>query len=180
MNCSNYGWHRSTTNLGAEPLTYALAHAGDAAAQLRPWRTAHPNLRLALPQPDLHPVLEPLLREMSQVADVVPDVETEIDAPIEDADDEPSNRAWQLILEFGHSRSENFDYLLGLCRRLPGFSQIMDQDRRLVYRVAFRRGEMRRFWRIWDYVQGWSSTRVYVNGEELEKWKVWPYSQYMN
>ncbi len=168
-----------TTNLGAEPLTYALAQVGEAATQPRPWRTAHPNLRLALPQPDLRPALEPLLREMNLVADVVPDDDDEIDAAT-DADEDTTSRAWQLILEFGHSRSENFDYLLGLCRRLPGFSQIMDQDRRLVYRVAFRRSEMRRFWRIWDYVQGWSTTRVYVNGDELEKWKIWPYSQYMS
>ena len=26
---------------------------------------------------------------------------------------------------------------------------------------------------------GWTATRVYLNGVELEKWKVWPYSQYL-
>ncbi len=166
-------------NLGAEPLAYAFAQAGDAAAQPQPWRTAHRGLRLAIPQPDLRPALEPLLREMTQVADVLAD-----DGPDAEeypaADEEVADPGWQLILEFGHSRSENFDYLLGLCRRLPGFSQIMDQDRRLVYRVVFRRSEMRRFWRIWDVVQGWASTRVYRNGDELEKWKIWPYSQYLS
>jgi hypothetical protein len=55
----------------------------------------------------------------------------------------------------------------------------MDEDRRLIYRIIFRKSEMRRFWRIWDYVHGWTSTRVYLNGSELEKWQVWPYSQYL-
>ena len=26
---------------------------------------------------------------------------------------------------------------------------------------------------------GCISARIYADGEELEKWKVWPYSQYM-
>jgi hypothetical protein len=165
-----------TNNLGADPLAHALTQV-EAAAQSHPWRTAHRGLRLAIPQPDLRPILEPLLRDMRQVDDVAADQAPNDGTPDDGATDNPG---WQLILEFGHSRSENFDYLLGLCRRLPGFSQIMDQDRRLVYRVVFRRSEMRRFWRIWDVVQGWSSTRVYRNGDELEKWKIWPYSQYLS
>ena len=57
--------------------------------------------------------------------------------------------------------------------------QIMDEDRRLVHCAAFRKSDMRRFWRIWDYVQNWSATRVYLNGEEIDRWKIWPYSQYL-
>jgi hypothetical protein len=86
---------------------------------------------------------------------------------------------WRLILEFGSNRSEYFDYVLTQARKLPGYSQLMDEDRRIVYRIIFRKSEMRRFWRLWDYVHGWTSTRVYLNGEELEKWKVWPYSQHL-
>jgi hypothetical protein len=55
----------------------------------------------------------------------------------------------------------------------------MDEDRRLVYRVRFHKDRLRNFWRIWEYVQKWSSTKVYVNGQEIEQWKVWPYSQYL-
>jgi hypothetical protein len=86
---------------------------------------------------------------------------------------------WRLILEFSSNRSEYFDYVLIQSQKLAGYSQLMDEDRRMVYRIIFRKSEMRRFWRIWDYVHGWTSTRVYLNGQELEKWKVWPYSQYL-
>jgi hypothetical protein len=55
----------------------------------------------------------------------------------------------------------------------------MDEDRRLIHRVIFRKSEMRRFWRVWDFVRSWSTCRVYINGVELEKWQIWPYSQYM-
>ena len=84
-----------------------------------------------------------------------------------------------IILEFGESRSEYFDYVLQLAQRLDGFSQIMDEDRSLIYRIRFHKGKVRKFWRIWEYVQNWSSTRIYVDGEEIERWKVWPYSQYL-
>ncbi len=84
-----------------------------------------------------------------------------------------------LILEFSQSRSEYFDYVLQLAQRQSEFAQLMDEDRRLVYRVRFRKDKLRSFWRIWEYVQNWSSTKVYVNGEEIEHWKIWPYSQYL-
>lgn len=161
--------------LGAEPLAYGLAALSDEARAPRPWRTAHRGLRLALPQPDLRPVLEQPLRDMLAVAT------QPVPSPTEpaDTDDAVADPGWNLILEFGHSRSEFFDDVLSLSRRLPGYSQILDENRRVVYRVTFRKAELRRFWRIWEYAQSWSSTRVYVNGQELEPWKVWPYSQYL-
>jgi hypothetical protein len=38
---------------------------------------------------------------------------------------------------------------------------------------------MRHFWQIWGYVQNWTSTHVYYEGRELDKWQVYPYSQYI-
>jgi hypothetical protein len=35
------------------------------------------------------------------------------------------------------------------------------------------------FWQLWNYVQSWSATRVYCKGRELQKWQVYPYSQYL-
>jgi hypothetical protein len=167
-----------TSALGAEPLAYALARSGDAASAPQPWRCAHRGLRLAFPQPDLRPQLERPLADMLVVSDVTPQTAQTADDADEAVGAEDSG--WQLILEFGHSRSDFFDYVLARCRRLPGYTQLMDEDRKLVYRVTFRRGDLRRFWQIWDYVQGWSTTRVYLNGNELEKWKIWPYSQYLH
>lgn len=163
-----------TSTLGTEPLAYALAQLDDDARAAQPWRCAHRGLRVALPQPDLRPYLEALLADLMVVAEV-----NDLDAPQAITASEPEATTWRLILEFGHSRSEYFPAILARCQRLPGYAQLMDEDRKLVYRVTFTRSELRRFWQIWDYVHGWSTARVYLNGEELEKWKVWPYSQYL-
>lgn len=172
------------STLGQDPLQYALSQLSADALAPRPWRSVHRALRLALPQPDLQPVLEPLLREQFGLVDVeiAPAEEAKANPVSPENQEEKAQRSsdrWQLILEFGHSRSEYFHHVLSQSQRLPGFTQILDENRRLVYRVVFTKSEMRRFWRLWDYVQNWTSTRVYLNGEEVEKWKVWPYSQYL-
>jgi hypothetical protein len=84
-----------------------------------------------------------------------------------------------LILEFGASRSDVFDYVLRQAQKQPGYQQIMDENRHMVYRVPFRRNDMRHFWQLWGYVQNWASTRVYCEGRPLDKWQVYPYSQYL-
>jgi hypothetical protein len=181
-----------TAILGQPPLAYALSQAGEAAASPRPWRMAHRGLRLLIPQPDLRPILEPALRDLMVVADVQTESEPPVGAlaslaPAEtvatpEGETQPSleELGWRLILEFGSNRSEYFDYVVAQAQKLAGYSQLMDEDRRIVYRIIFRKSEMRRFWRIWDYIHGWTSTRVYLNGVELEKWKVWPYSHYLH
>ena len=75
--------------------------------------------------------------------------------------------------------SKDTVYALELAKREEGFTQLLDEHRRIVYRVTFDKRRLRNFWRLWDYVQNWQHTRVYADGEELEKWKVWPYSQHM-
>ncbi len=176
-------------SLGADPLAHALARTGEAATQPQPWRCAHRDLRLALPQPDLRPALEPLLADL--LGDVAGSALFEPMQPAATAsaqdsgeddaaeDDAPGRPDWSLVLEFGQSRSDYFDFALEQAQRLPGYVVLMDEQRRMVHRVHFRKGEMRRFWRLWDYVQGWTDTHVYVNGVELEKWKIWPYSHYL-
>jgi hypothetical protein len=173
--------------LGAEPLAHALAQAGEEARPPRPWRCAHRDLRVALPQPRLRRTLAPLLEEMFAAADFAPEqspgpatagADEATDAG-ERAGESAERDGWSLVLEFGHSRSEYFDIVLQAVQRLPGYAALLDEHRRMIYRVTFRRSEIRRFWRIWDYVQTWAGTRVYVNGKELDRWQVWPYSQYL-
>ena len=171
--------------LGAEPLVHALTVLGETARQPLPWRCAHRDLRILLPQPAIRSTLEPLLAEMASIR------ASEMGTTIEHssgADGKPSaitataggfSDDDSLILEFGQSRSEYFDYVLQLGQRQPGFLQLMDEDRRLIYRIRFHKGRLRNFWRIWEYVQNWSSAKVYVNGQEIEQWKIWPYSQYL-
>jgi hypothetical protein len=166
------------TNLQAEPLAYALEQVGADSRQPSLWRCHHRDLRMVLPQPDVQPFLEPLLVEMMAVSEApaaAPDIEVidgEQAASGEDA-------GWRLILEFGQSRSELFDYALRIAQRMPTFVQLMDEHRKLVYRVTFRRQDMRQFWRLWDYTQGWSTAQVYLNGHPLERWKIFPYSQFL-
>ena len=187
------------TTLGAEPLAHALAALGDAATTPRPWRCQHRDLRLALPQPDVRGVLQPLLGDLVALVDAteatpaaaaaLPPVEEEAPAapPAKTAGrskKEPPPPASELekahiIVEFGASRSDVFGYVLRQAQKQSGFQQIMDENRHIVYRVPFRRSEMRRFWHLWDYVQGWATTRVYCDGRQLDKWQIYPYSQYL-
>ncbi len=190
------------TALGAEPLAHALAALGDGAKTPVPWRCQHRNLRLAFPQPDVRGVLQPLLFDLLMLNDEA-DGGQEFKSPgIEETTDElpaaaavpakapsrskkePSPPASELekahiIVEFGASRSDVFAYVLRQAQKQPGFQQLMDENRHIVYRVPFRRSEMRRFWQLWDYVQGWATTRVYCDGRQLDKWQIYPYSQYL-
>lgn len=172
--------HSLTSALGQDPLQHALRTLGETAHASRPWRCQHRELRIHLPQPDLRRTLAPLLCEL-----IATDVEKAEPADVEeplDADNtklqEKLKRA-HVILEFYQSRSEYFPFVLRLAQKRDGFMQLLDEDRRLVYRVAFRKSEMGAFWQIWAYVQSWSTTRVYCKGQELQKWQVYPYSQYL-
>jgi hypothetical protein len=191
------------TALGQEPLAYALGKLGEAARAPLPWRCQHRDLRLALPQPDVRPLIEPLLRDLltvveppveaavlgnerSEATETPPAAAAEPDALLTDRQVKkrkqgrnPAEEKARLILEFGASRSDVFDYVLRQAQKQPGFQQIMDENRYMVYRVPFRSSNMRHFWQIWGYVQNWASTRVYYEGRELDKWQVYPYSQYL-
>jgi hypothetical protein len=167
-----------TSHLDADPLAYVLARVDEAERAPRPWRTSHRDLRLLLPQPPLRRVLEPLLRETISVQSSPPPAPV-LSPPEPEATPTIEELGWRLILEFGHSRSDLFSFALILAQRQPGFVQLLDEDRHVVYRVIFKRSEMRQFWRLWDYVQSWANTHVYLNGQELEKWKVYPYSQFL-
>ena len=172
-----------TAALGKEPLAHALQALGTSALQPRPWRCQHPNLRLQLPQPAVRSTLEPLLLDLVSVTEPVQVPPTDVmdneTAAALSADAPAGHTSPHIIVEFGHSRSEFFEYALRLARKQDGFAQLMDENRQIVYRVPFRRNELRRFWQIWDSVQGWTSTRIFCQGRELEKWQVYPYSQYL-
>lgn len=157
--------------LGREPLAYALAQLGEAAQQPQPWRSQHREIRMALPQPDLRPVVEPLLRDLTTITVETADRQDEmVDA---DNADDASTPGWQLVLEFGESRSDFFALALSAAQKQPGYLALMDENRRLIHRVHFQKGEVRRFWRLWDYVQSWSTTKVYINGDEISKWELY-------
>lgn len=170
----------------------------------RPFRLAHRDLRLAFPQPDLRPLLEPMLTALLESvldSSAEDDIETE---SVEEGDSgkdnltETSNlptisdnrgrkskpldekaKPWQLVLEFAESRSQYAHFALEIAQQMPGYTTLLDEDRTIIHRILYKKSELRRFWRLWDYVQGWNSVHVYLNGEELEKWQVWPWSQYL-
>lgn len=189
-----------TESLGADPLAHALRaaalppadlvdapgdhaddstgdSAGDSAPGARlPWRTAHRDLRLAFAQPDLEPHLAPLFAEMLDDVPLAPKPA----AAVAEAPAAGEAETWTLILEFGHSRSEYFEFALKQAQRLPGYSALVDEQRHVVHRVHLKKSEMRRFWQLWEYAMNWSDTHVYVNGVELDKWKIYPYSQFLS
>lgn len=88
-------------------------------------------------------------------------------------------KEWQLIVEFSEGRSQYTSFALEVAQKLPGYTTLLDENRTIVHRVYMRKSELRRFWRLWDYIQGWSNTHVYLNGKELEKWQIWPWSHYL-
>lgn len=166
--------------LGKELFVYALEKIGEKANERLPWRCAHRDLRIAIAQPNLRPILEPILRETTTLVDH--EQETTVDAEQVQTDEEADEQQkgdWNLVLEFEHSRSSYFPFALELAQRQEGYRVLMDENRRMIYRIVFSKHKLRPFWRLWDWVQPWSGTHVYVNGKELEKWQVWPYSQYM-
>jgi hypothetical protein len=183
-----------------------LAALSDSAKAPVPWRCQHRDLRLAFPQPNVRPLLQPLLADMLAVVDLSEDgpdasTATSVAAEASPPTGAPATAApaagrrarskkeqpappselekAHIIVEFGASRSDVFAYVLRQAQKQPGFQQLMDENRHIVYRVPFRRSEMRRFWHLWDYIQGWASTRAYCEGRQLDKWQIYPYSQYL-
>jgi hypothetical protein len=165
---------------GGEVLAWALAQLGDVAHAPQPWRCQHRDLRIHLPQPDVRRSLEPLLTELTAVSSTD---DAEAESP--DSSTMTKSKAQEelsrahIVLEFRQSRSEYFPFALRLAQKRAGFTQLLDEDRHLVYRVTFRKNEMNSFWQLWNYVQSWNATRVFCKGEELQKWQVYPYSQYL-
>jgi hypothetical protein len=174
------------TALGQAPLAWSLAQLGDDAHTRRPWRCQHRDLRIELPQPDLRRTLEPLLTELAQVTESADPKPADLPganavdsvAAVDRAANDELSRA-HLILEFRQSRSEFFAVALRQAQKRAGFTQLLDEDRHVVYRVAFRKNEMNAFWQLWNYVQHWTGTRIYCQGRELQKSQVYPYSQYL-
>ena len=129
--------------------------------------------------------MEPLLRETTMVVDAQIDPSSNATDAVDGEEEEegqtkpPSRNDWNLVLEFEHSRSAYFDFALALAQRQEGYTMLLDENRRMIYRVVFRKNKLSSFWRLWNWVQTWGGTHVYVNGKELEKWQVWPYSQYL-
>lgn len=174
------------TALGQAPLAWSLAQLGDDAHTRRPWRCQHRDLRIELPQPDLRRTLEPLLTELAQVTESADPKPADLPganavdsvAAVDRAANDELSRA-HLILEFRQSRSEFFAVALRQAQKRAGFTQLLDEDRHVVYRVAFRKNEMNAFWQLWNYVQHWTGTSIYCQGRELQKSQVYPYSQYL-
>lgn len=147
-----------------------------------PWRCLHRDLRLAIPQP----------RRGAAAKAVACRHVGDTSATARGQWRRSSNKSCArqqrqrcngtcapLIVEFRESRSEYFAWALRQAKKQPGFQQLMDEDRHIVYRAPFRRNEARKFWSLWECVQGWSNSRVYCQGRELEKWQVYSGSQYM-
>lgn len=153
------------------------------------WRCVHRDLTLELPAPDLRPALAPMLNELLHTAQIF--TQSEIEAtltPAADSDNgteteedgvETNTPNWHLVLEFGESRSQFYEHVVFVAQKQPNYVMLMDEGRRIVHRLIYQKRNMRQFWRIWDYVQKWSNVHVYINGQEVEKWKIWPYSPHM-
>jgi hypothetical protein len=178
--------HSLRTQLGAEPLLSALAGLGETAEVAQPLRLNHRDLRVAVAVPNLRPLVEPWLSELLTVTDgfQAPLPAAGDAGQVEGSDggavatDYPATQA-HIIVEFSQSRSATFTAALRLASKHRSFRQLMDEQRTLVYRVTYRSSEMHSFWRLWELVQSWNSTRIYCRGKELQGWQVYPYSEHL-
>ena len=81
---------------------------------------------------------------------------------------EPETPRW-LEIEFQKSHSTGFRAAINLCEGNPSYRQILRGD--LVYhRVGFRATDIKEFLRLANFVKGWKSFRLFVNGRE-ETWR---------
>jgi hypothetical protein len=187
-----------------EPLAFALSKLDESAKSPIPWRCSHRDLRIALPQPNLRPILEPLFAEL--VVSIELDSSLQAESALAQSKKEDgvqteklhsalrkksssgqtdsaaaagsANSEWHTILEFGHSRSTYYNLAVELAQKQEGYLALMDENRQIIHRVRFRKGKLRPFWRLWDWVQNWPTTHVYVKGKELDRRAVWHYSPY--
>ena len=174
--------------VGQDLLAHALAALEPAALAPQRWRTVHRQVRIQMVQPNLRGPLRPLLQELatgataSSALQATAGEEMTVTVDSEPTESEAageSGEKWQLVLEFGDSRSEFFALVVQHARRQDNYLQILDEDRRMIHRITFAKRELRRFWFLWEYVQNWSTTQVFVNGKALQKWEIYPYSPYL-
>ncbi len=124
-------------DLGADPLAAALDRLGDAARQPQPWRCAHRGLRIALPPPDVRPVLQPwlaaVLENVAQAAALTPAPGVaEVSPTAEPAAGGKAANGWLLILEPGPLPPRRHDALLapvGLRARLDQHPRLRQRPR---------------------------------------------------
>ncbi|MFM7174785.1 MAG: hypothetical protein ACKO4U_17300 [Caldilinea sp.] len=164
--------------LSTEPLQFGLKQLGPAAEQRLPWRCHHRDLRIEMPHPNIRRGLEPLLVDLALSEEPPDSLGKEATDP-DAASGQKELAHTYLVVEFRQSRSEYFLTALRQAQRRSTFLQLLDEDRHLVYRVTFRKNELNYFWQLWNYVHSWSTTRIYCNGQELQNWQVYPYSQYL-
>jgi hypothetical protein len=165
--------------LGADLLQYAVG-PGLAAPPFAPWRCLHRDLRIAIPQDRLRGAVTPLLTDMlAQPTLPSPAVVGAELSPTPTPNGAHALEKAHWIVEFRESRSTYFDWALRLAKRQPGFQQLMDEDRHIIYRAPFRRNESIKFWDLWTCVEGWSNSRVFCQGRELEKSEIYAGSQFM-
>jgi len=165
--------------LKAEPLRHALTLLPDEAMHPLPWRCAHRDLRIALPQPDLRPQLEPLLRDLLDAAADATEYSPEkvLEASLGEIDKESMSQldsqtvddlGWHLILEFSESRSEYFEKALRSAKKMASFTQLMDENRNIIYRVIYTKKHLSKFRSIWFDIRKWSGVKIYLNGEKIK------------
>lgn len=165
--------------LGAELLQYAVGPALTT-PPFAPWRCLHRDLRIAIPQDRLRGAVTPLLTDMlAQPALPSTAVDGAELSPTPTPNGAHALEKAHWIVEFRESRSSYFDWALRQAKRQPGFQQLMDEDRHIIYRAPFRRNESIKFWDLWTCVEGWSNSRVFCQGRELEKSQIYSGSQFM-
>lgn len=77
------------------------------------------------------------------------------------------DRGWYLVLDFGASRSNQFEKARDLARSLPNHQELVDENGQIVYRNIFRLENMPEFLELYRLVGKWQSCQLFVNGYKV-------------
>lgn len=75
-------------------------------------------------------------------------------------------------IEFPRAKSSNFDRVLSICRRLPGFKE-SSQDGLPLYSVEFAESEMESLQAVLDFVANWKLTAYYLDDKLVSRGKIY-------
>jgi hypothetical protein len=78
------------------------------------------------------------------------------------------DRGWYLVTEFEKTPSINFQRAVELAKTYPGFIQLMDERRVLIYRNIYHENGLLQFQELYKLIKNWKGTKLYFKGDKID------------
>ena len=92
--------------------------------------------------------------------------------PITNLEDVPASG---ITIEFGYSTSANFDKALKIAREFDSYIQY-GEDRKALHRITIDPSQIEETTELHDYVGGWKSAKLYIDGEDAQSGSVYGFT----